>query len=155
LKITNHRKRKAISPVLATVILIAITLIAAIAVAGFVFGLFGTFTASATLQLSVVSCVHGVAGNAAGDAYCELAITNTGGSSGSVTGCAIYGTTETSGAGTAPPSVVGTVAVPAGTTSAAPVHVVCDGVALTAGAVVSGSLTVASGSPLAFTSVAS
>jgi flagellin-like protein len=35
--------RKGISPVLATVILIAITLIAAIAIAGFVFGLFGTF----------------------------------------------------------------------------------------------------------------
>jgi len=48
-------KRKAISPVLATVILIAICLIAAVALVGFVFGLFGTFentggvTASASL----------------------------------------------------------------------------------------------------------
>ena len=48
--------RKGISPVLATVILIAITLIAAIAVIGFVFGLFGQFqnppqvTASSSLS---------------------------------------------------------------------------------------------------------
>jgi len=45
----KHNRRRAISPVLATVILIAITLIAAIAVAGFVFGLFGSFTSSATV----------------------------------------------------------------------------------------------------------
>lgn len=47
MKITNVMKRRAISPVIATVILIAITLIAAIAIAGFVFGLFPGFTASA------------------------------------------------------------------------------------------------------------
>ena len=49
----RRKNRKAISPVLATVILIAITLIAAIAIAGFVFGLFGSFTSSA--QVSVVN----------------------------------------------------------------------------------------------------
>lgn len=53
MKITNVQKRKGISPVIATVILIAITLIAAIAIAGFVFGLFGSFTSSA--QVSVAS----------------------------------------------------------------------------------------------------
>ena len=151
----SPRRRKGISPVLATVILIAITLIAAIAIAGFVFGLFGTFTSGANLQLSVVSCVHGVAGNAAGDAYCELAITNTGGATGSITGCSLYGTAGTSGPGAAAPTVAGTVTVPAGTTSAAPVTVVCDNVALTSGAAVSGSLVVASGSPLAFSAIAS
>ena len=41
------RSRKATSPVLATVILIAITLIAAIAISGFVVGLFGTLTSTA------------------------------------------------------------------------------------------------------------
>jgi len=49
----QRKNRKAISPVLATVILIAITLIAAIAIAGFVFGLFGSFTSTA--QVSVTS----------------------------------------------------------------------------------------------------
>jgi flagellin-like protein len=47
--VKKKNKRKAISPVLATVILIAITLIAAIAVAGFVFGLFGSFTSTARI----------------------------------------------------------------------------------------------------------
>jgi len=159
MKIINHKRRKAISPVLATVILIAITLIAAIAVAGFVFGLFGTFTSSATLQLSVVSCYSGTtgAGNLATSSYCVLAVTNTGGSSGSVTACTLYGSTGISGklatAGTLPPLVAGSVAVPAGTTSAAPIYVGCDNIGLTSGAVVSGTLIVASGSPLAFSSV--
>jgi flagellin-like protein len=61
MKIVQHgRKRKAISPVLATVILIAITLIAAIAVAGFVFGLFGSFTSSALVSVVNTSLVHGL-----------------------------------------------------------------------------------------------
>jgi flagellin-like protein len=58
----HNQKRKAISPVLATVILIAITLIAAIAVAGFVFGLFGSFTSSARVQVSTPSLSHTIAG---------------------------------------------------------------------------------------------
>ena len=62
MKIVQHgRKRKAISPVLATVILIAITLIAAIAVAGFVFGLFGSFTSSATVQVIQAPIPHALA----------------------------------------------------------------------------------------------
>ncbi|MCL5672973.1 MAG: type IV pilin, partial [Thaumarchaeota archaeon] len=48
----NVKGRKAISPVIATVILIAITLIAAIAIAGFVFGLFGSFTSTARLAVA-------------------------------------------------------------------------------------------------------
>jgi len=56
LKGLEKRNHKAISPVLATVILIAITLIAAVAIAGFVFGLFGTFTKTAEVQSSAVAC---------------------------------------------------------------------------------------------------
>lgn len=48
--------RRAISPILATVLLIAITLIASIAIAGFVFGLFGTFTSTAQVSAGTVSC---------------------------------------------------------------------------------------------------
>jgi archaeal type IV pilus assembly protein PilA len=47
--------RKAISPVLATVILIAITLIAAIAIGGFVFGLFGSYTSTAQVTVTQTS----------------------------------------------------------------------------------------------------
>ena len=60
MKIRNTRKRKAISPILATVILIAITLIAAIAIAGFVFGLFSGFTSSATVTVTLSNLPHGI-----------------------------------------------------------------------------------------------
>jgi flagellin-like protein len=69
----QKKNRKAISPVLATVILIAITLIAAIAIAGFVFGLFGTFTATARVQASVTTCV--ITG---GHEVCTIVLTNSG-----------------------------------------------------------------------------
>jgi flagellin-like protein len=49
-------KRKAISPVLATVVLIAMTLISAISVSGFIFGLFGSFTSTAQVQAQFTSC---------------------------------------------------------------------------------------------------
>ncbi|HXX72938.1 MAG TPA: archaellin/type IV pilin N-terminal domain-containing protein, partial [Candidatus Acidoferrales bacterium] len=82
MRITTPTKRKAISPVLATVILIAITLIAAIAIAGFVFGLFGTFTSTAQVQASVTSCVQ----NAGGDELCNLVLTNSGNANTATTG---------------------------------------------------------------------
>ena len=84
MKIVQHGKkrkaisllhnRRAISPVLATVILIAITLIAAIAVAGFVFGLFGSFTSSATVSAQVTSCISTGTTNQ----ICIVNLTNTG-----------------------------------------------------------------------------
>lgn len=85
MKIVQHgRKRKAISPVLATVILIAITLIAAIAVAGFVFGLFGTFTSSATVTAQVTSCTSGAATD-----VCIVNLSNTGSGNTAVSACSI------------------------------------------------------------------
>jgi flagellin-like protein len=73
----QRKNRKAISPVLATVILIAITLIAAVAIAGFVFGLFGTFTSTARVQANVTSCVASGSGATAQET-CNLLLTNTG-----------------------------------------------------------------------------
>jgi len=77
-----HRKnRKAISPVLATVILIAITLIAAVAIATFVFGIFGTSASPATLSIvsSSVSCSHATG-------LCTMNVANGGTAGGSITG---------------------------------------------------------------------
>ena len=68
---TNVKGRKAISPVIATVILIAITLIAAIAIAGFVFGLFGSFTSNAQVT-ATATCVAGTA------QPCTVYLSNTG-----------------------------------------------------------------------------
>jgi len=155
MKINGARRRRAISPVLATVILIAITLIAAIAIAGFVFGLFGTFTSSARLQSSIVSCTHG----GAGAGYCVIDVSNTGGASGTVTGCVLYGVAGVESAGASAPTLVAaTVTIAAGVAApGTPVGCTVNtgGTALTSGAAVSGSLTVASGSPLSFSAVAS
>jgi len=75
----KHRSRKAISPILATVILIAITLIAAIAVSGFVFGLFGTFTSTAQVSAGTVTC-------SGTPEVCTLLLQNTGSGNTVITG---------------------------------------------------------------------
>ncbi len=66
--------KKGISPVLATVILVAITLVAAIGIAGFVFGLFGSFTSTARVSVSSV-------GLSAVDGSYTVTLTNSGSSS--------------------------------------------------------------------------
>jgi len=82
MNINSARRRKAISPVLATVILIAITLIAAIAIAGFVFGLFGSFTSSARVSAQVTTCVVSTK-------TCTVLLTNTGTSNANALSCSI------------------------------------------------------------------
>ena len=73
MRIPAHRRRKAISPILATVILIAITLIAAIAIAGFVFGLFGSFTSSARVSGFAINVQASTSGHATALAACAAA----------------------------------------------------------------------------------
>ena len=53
------RKRKAVSPVLAVVILIAITMIGGVTMASFAFGLFGTLSGTANVSLIKLTCFHG------------------------------------------------------------------------------------------------
>ena len=100
MQIVKKGNRKAISPVLATVILIAITLIAAIAIAGFVFGLFGTFTTNALVTGSVVTC------DATSPANCDVRLVNTGTSNTHAIACSL-----TFGGTTNPGTVVGTTVV--------------------------------------------
>ncbi len=47
--------RKAISPIIATVLIIAVTLVASVAIGGFVFGLFGSATSTAQVQATVAT----------------------------------------------------------------------------------------------------
>jgi flagellin-like protein len=89
--------RRAISPVIATVILIAITLIAAIAIAGFVFGIFGSFSSSATVTVTGVAIPSSATSGAfPSTATCStsavapyVAISNSGTGSTTVTGITI------------------------------------------------------------------
>ncbi|MGB9622242.1 MAG: archaellin/type IV pilin N-terminal domain-containing protein [Candidatus Bathyarchaeia archaeon] len=55
MKMMKKMKKKGISPVIASIILIAITVAIAIAVAGWVFGLFGTYTTGTAIKISSVN----------------------------------------------------------------------------------------------------
>jgi flagellin-like protein len=79
MNIRNVRKRKAISPVLATVILIAITLVAGVAIAGFAFGLFGTLGTTANISVQSAACYS--ARNTG-----DVIVANSGGATATITG---------------------------------------------------------------------
>jgi len=123
MKINSGRKRKAISPILATVILIAITLIAAIAIAGFVFGLFGSFTSTARVSATSVNLNHVIFGAACtGAPLCTVYFTNIGSSNVNVNSLSLtYG-----GATCAPTVGAAPVSIPA-TSTATPVTVTAVG----------------------------
>jgi len=137
-------KRKAISPVLATVILIAITLIAAIAIAGFVFGLFGSFTKTAQVSGSVTSCVW-----TSPHEVCTLSLINSGSSNTVANSCTMTygGVTATGTVAAVSPST--TLTLTAGTTS----YISCTGGAAAAGAgnTVTGAVATANGGSVPFT----
>ena len=82
-KIRQKNARKAISPAIATVMLIAITLIAGVAIGGYIFGLFGTQTATAQVSSSSATLVAGTAASGGTSAtafyyYCAAPATQTG-----------------------------------------------------------------------------
>jgi archaeal type IV pilus assembly protein PilA len=138
----QRKNRKAISPVLATVILIAITLIAAVAIAGFVFGLFGSFTSSAQVSAQVTSCTHG----ANGSDYCIVNLTNSGTSNAVASSCSI----QVSGAALA--GTVNSLALGASSTQKAWCHVAV-GAAQTVGSQAVGSFSLSNGASVPFSGV--
>lgn len=76
------KKRRAVSPILATILLIAVTVIAALTVAGFVFGLLGSFTSAATVTAQEATCMTATG-------VCDVTLINTGASSVTMTGCSV------------------------------------------------------------------
>ena len=139
----QRKNRKAISPVLATVILIAITLIAAIAIAGFVFGLFGSFTSSAQVSAQVTAC--SISGK-----VCTLTLTNTGTSNAVANACSI----QDQGVASAG-NVGGTTSFPAGQTATGFTCTIAPtgGVHSVAGSQVVGSISLSNGANVPFTGV--
>jgi FlaG/FlaF family flagellin (archaellin) len=69
---TKKGNRKAITPILAELILLSITLIIGAAFTGFVFGMIGSFTSTARVEVSSSTIVHGTAGVAAGSTILAL-----------------------------------------------------------------------------------
>jgi flagellin-like protein len=139
-----RKNRKAISPVLATVILIAITLIAAIAIAGFVFGLFGSFTSSAQVSAINTALVHGTAlAGPTGNVYVQ----NTGTSNANVNSMSL-----TFGGQTCSPTMaVTTVTAGAGSTTIAITGAGTCATASVAGEAFSGLLSLSNGGQVPFT----
>ena len=112
----SGRQRKGISPIIATVLIIAATLIAFAAVAGYIFGLFGSSTKSA--QAQVVSSSLTASGG-----VLTVSFTNSGGQSVTVTTATatIGSATWTAGSTATSPTTAGYTA---GTASAGSASVV-------------------------------
>ena len=138
-----RRSKRAISPVLATVILIAITLIVAVAVGGFVFGLFGTFTSTAQVSAGTVTC-------SGTPEVCTLVLQNTGTANTVITG--VCNLNFNGG------SYVGTAALVSGSLKAgSSASVTCTGPAsqhATAGTQITGYLALGNGAEVLFAGTA-
>jgi flagellin-like protein len=94
----NFTRRKAISPIIATVLIIAVTLIAAVAIGGFVFGIFGSASSSAQVQVTSQNliAVDNTAGGSTATFACstlgaanDVTVSNTGTAATTVTGVTI------------------------------------------------------------------
>ena len=142
MKITTPGRRKAISPVLATVILIAITLIAAIAIAGFVFGLFGSFTSSAQVRAQVTSC-------SVGGKNCVITMANSGTSNTVVNSCSVMNAGASEGGALSAGAPSATYQVAAGGSETLTCTVAAVGSAVGSQAV--GSLALSNGATVPFT----
>jgi len=99
--LSSFHKRTGISPIIATLTLIAVTLVAAVAVAAFVFGLFGSLGTSANLATSMATCSVSDTGltistttfhaSAGGNPTCFMTVMNSGTASGTISGCSMGG----------------------------------------------------------------
>ncbi|MEM0120736.1 MAG: archaellin/type IV pilin N-terminal domain-containing protein [Thermoprotei archaeon] len=127
--------RRAISPVIATIILIAITIVIAIAVAGWVFGLFGSYskTQSATILAAESSCST--------SGGCTIYVQNQGATTITVVGASINGQSA---------SITGTTLITAGASGAVPITLPST-TTLTAGSTVEVELALSNGATLSTT----
>jgi len=90
---TLRKAKKGISPVIATIILIAITIVIAIAVAAWVFGLFKSYSGNAngvTILSGVSSCYSDASSSGKSD-ECIIVLSNQGSNSVSVIGASVNG----------------------------------------------------------------
>ncbi len=132
------RRKSGISPVIATIILIAITIVIAVAVAGWVFGLFGSYSKNQPLSILAASSTC----TSSGSGSCTITLQNTAGNSISVISASINGKPATLG---------GTTVVSAGSTAA----VALSGVTITSGDTYNIELGLSNGGTLVTTIVAS
>jgi len=158
--------RKAISPIIATVLIIAVTLIAAVAIGGFVFGIFGSSSNSAQVAVTgqnlLSASLAGAAGGgsptcATGSATNSITLSNTGTAAASATSVAItYAGVVTTFTitGTCNVTPAGQVGGAAGNGNPLTVSFIAAdhiGAGATVGQVYSGTVTMSNGAVLIFT----
>jgi flagellin-like protein len=136
----RFKERVGISEVLATVILIAITLVAGVAIAGFAFRLFGTLGTTANISVLSVSCTSG----ATGTDKISVIVTNTGGAAGSITGVSPSNLKGGAAAGAT------TLPVSIAANAATATVVLSPTVTLSSGQTISGALVVTGGAAIPF-----
>jgi len=135
-----HNAKKGISPVIATIILIAITIVIAIAVAGWVFGLFGSYSrqGGVTILASASNCYSSTNS-------CIITVSNQGSTGVTVISASINGQQET---------LAASVPVSAGTTATVSVSA-ASGQTLTSGETVNVQLGLSNGNTISTTLVVS
>ncbi len=143
---TRRRGRRGVSPVIAEVLLIAVSLIAGVALGGFAFGLLGAYAHPAEVAAQVRSC----SSIGASSEVCTIDLTNVGSSDvGTTSACYI----DVGGA-----KVSGTVgsggSVPGGG-SLTGVSCMVQGASAVAGTTITGSISLTSGYPVYFAGTAS
>src|SRR5436853_7720715 len=153
--------RRAISPIVATVLIVAVTLVASVAIAGFVFGVFGTSTNSAQVAVTAASLRSsdflstnaGVVFRCGAPAGSFLTLSNTGTASSAATAATINWAGQTNGYSLVTGS---TCQVGASGSGTSPQNLLFASTtrlltSATAGGTFTGSVTLASGAVLIFT----
>jgi len=142
-----HNAKKGISPVIATIILIAITIVIAIAVAGWVFGLFGSYSrqGGVTILASASNCYSSTSTTKTLDNSCIITVSNQGSTGVTVISASINGQQGT---------LAASVPVSAGTTATVSVSA-ASSQTLTSGETVNVQLGLSNGNTISTTLVVS
>ncbi len=167
MKISNFRSRgrRAISPIVATVLIVAVTLVASVAIAGFVFGIFSTQSNTAQVSVTAQALLASgfLTGGTAINAVCNVAsgtnqmtLSNTGTAAATATSVSItWAGTTTSFAVTAPCTVTAAGLV-GSTTAGNPIFVIFGATnkltpSAVSGGTYTGTVTLSNGAVLLFT----
>jgi hypothetical protein len=139
-RLLKARKRIGLSEVIVTLFLIVVVIVSSVMVAGFLFGIMGTYAASPEVAASVTSCSPSVSGE-----VCTIHLTNIGASNVATTGSCYEGSKQglVASGGT----------VPAG--GALTVSCSVAGVKVSSGDLVVGSVALGNGAPVYFATRAS
>jgi len=150
----RRTQRKGITPIIATVLIIAVTLIAAVAIAGFVFGIFGSAASTANVAAISATAAHGAAGTLTAVCAAETTVpyVNIGLSNSGTAGTTATSITLTTGGSTVSTTLPTACTIGASGSATATITVGIElGVATVAGQQFNGYVSLANGAEVLFT----